>query len=646
MVSFFVASLVLAPDLVLHRGVELQGPFAGKAGRYWEVNEAEIDSTAPTLPVATTFAVSGSPTRKVLIRFGSLDLAIKRNSVVDSAQLVLALAETENSYLTSVRLLKKPWQTPGISVAGRRGPEPTPGKPIFAPGVTWTRAGGDITPWQQAGATGSEDSTPLNLQIKHEGYRVTISGLADTVNRWRTKEGENCGLLLEFTGETPIWTSHSPEARPQLELELSDAEVPETNAFLVKDGDKLKIQAGGEVDKIDFYQGTQKMPAQSGDAWPSFGDSGSKDPRNSRVRAVISYKNPAIPQEILEATPGAQTLAVSTDTARIWNHWFVDQTYYSFARFGGIVQVNGIGGADVDDIRNRLVPGRSSGSRTLDSMMLAALSPPLRPTRNPLFRQFAQVEAGELSMAEMDYLMDGKQQYPVIILAKLVNSSGTALEGATISVKTNVSDTHDIKSEKGGMFDIPRLTPEVAGDVTITVNYGGETDVFTVPASEFSNLYARGNDKAAIIEIPFNLPEFPVVRDANLAKGKPVTDSANSFPAQLIGLTDDDPSTTYSLPAKGWAEIDLGRDRLLGEFVLEGELPAAIKVMVAETGEKPEQAFPWVDEPVLSKFMKAYGQAADFMIRPSAITGRFIRILNPTDKAVAIKGVKVFASRR
>lgn len=644
MISFFIASLALAPDLVLHRGVELTGEFAGRPGRYWEVNEAEIDSTAPTLPVATTFAVSGNLTRKVLIRFGSLDLAIARGSVVDSAQLVLTLAETDKSFLKSVRLVKRPWQTPGISVVGRRG-DPN-AKPVFAPGVTWSHAGGDVSPWQQGGAAGNEDSGPLDVEIKTEDTRVIISGLKDVVQRWKTKEGENFGLLLEFSGETPFWTSHSPEPRPRLELDLSAATVPAAKASLVNADGKLSLVADHEVERVDYYQGTQKVGPKPFPEWPTLGASSSKDVRNSRVRAVVSYKDPAIPQSIVENTPGGTVLAASAEEGRVWNHWFVDQTYFSFARFGGLSQVNAVGGAEVSDIRGALLPGKNVGSRTLDSMLLAALTPPLRPTRNPLFRQFAQVDGGELSMAEVDMLLDGKQQYPIIVLAKVVNTSGTPLVGASISVKTNVSETHDLKAEKGGLFDFPKLDEKVAGMVDVTVDFAGEKDVFTVPAAEFSNLFARGNEKAAIIEVPFNLPEFPINRDVNLAAGKPVTDSAGSFPAQLLGLTDEKADTTYTLPAGGWAEIDLGRDRLLGEFVLEGELPSALKVMIYQTGEKVEDAFPWVDEPVVAKFTRAYGQVSDFMIRPSASTARFLRILNPSSKAVVLKGVKVFASRR
>ncbi|HLO97038.1 MAG TPA: hypothetical protein VK171_00470 [Fimbriimonas sp.] len=644
MISFFVASLALAPDLVLHRGVELTGEFAGRPGRYWEVNEAEIDSTAPTLPVATPFAVSGSLTRKVLIRFGSLDLAIARGSVVDAAQLVLTLAETDKSALKSVRLLKRPWQSPGISVVGRRG-DPN-AKPVFAPGVTWSHAGGDISPWQQGGASGSEDSGPLDVDIKTEDSKVIISGLKDVVQRWKTKEGENFGLLLEFSGETPFWTSHSPEPRPQLELDLSAADVPGANAHLVGSDGKFQIVTDQEVERVEYYQGTQKVGPKPLPDWPTLGASDSKDVRNSRVRAVVTYKNPLIPQSILENTPGGTVLAAKTEDARVWNHWFVDQTYFSFARFGGLSQVNAVGGAGGADIRATLLPGKNVGGKTLDSMLLAALTPPLRPTRNPLFRQFAQVEGGELTMAEVDVLLDGKVQYPIIVLAKVVNTSGTPLEGATISVKTNVSDTQDLKAEKGGLFDFPRLDATVSGMIDVTVQYAGEKDVYTVPAAEFSNLFARGNEKAAIIEVPFNLPEFPINRDSNLAAGKPVTDSAGSFPAQLIGLTDDKPETTYTLPAGGWAEIDLGRDRLLGEFVLEGELPSALKVMIFQTGEKLEDAIPWVDEPVVSKFTTAYGQTSDFMIRPSARTSRFLRIMNLGSKPAVLQGVKVFASRR
>jgi hypothetical protein len=154
--------------------------------------------------------------------------------------------------------------------------------------------------------------------------------------------------------------------------------------------------------------------------------------------------------------------------------------------------------------------------------------------------------------------------------------------------------------------------------------------------------------KAASIELPFNLPTSEITRDNNLVLGKPTRDSATSFPAQLLGLTDDSDATTYTLPPKAWVEIDLGRDRLLGEFELRGDLPEAFVVAVYGTTEKVNESRPWIGEPSLSTRLRNYPstEAGTVVYRPRPTGGRYIRLLNAGEKSATLKGVRLFATKR
>ena len=209
-----------------------------------------------------------------------------------------------------------------------------------------------------------------------------------------------------------------------------------------------------------------------------------------------------------------------------------------------------------------------------------------------------------------------------------------------------MSDTHDIKSDKSGLITFPRFAPGTIGDVVITATSNGVSQTLTTPISTFTDLIARGNDKAVVVDIPFNLSPWPISYETNLVLGKPTNDSAKSFPAQLVGLVDDSLETEYTLPAKGWVEVDLGRDRLLGEMVLQGEVPKQFKVKVYGTTDKVEQADWWIDEIDSDKFRKAYDTGADLIYRPSPNTARYIRIENLTDKPAKLKGIKLFAAKK
>jgi hypothetical protein len=154
--------------------------------------------------------------------------------------------------------------------------------------------------------------------------------------------------------------------------------------------------------------------------------------------------------------------------------------------------------------------------------------------------------------------------------------------------------------------------------------------------------------KAASIELPFNLPASEITRDTNLVFGKPTRDSANSFPAQLLGLNDDNDATTFTLAPKAWVEVDLGRDRLLGELELRGDVPEAFVVAVYGTTEKINESRPWIGESSLSTRLRHYPslEPGTVIYRPRPIGGRYIRILNAGEKAAILKGIRLLATKR
>lgn len=112
---------------------------------------------------------------------------------------------------------------------------------------------------------------------------------------------------------------------------------------------------------------------------------------------------------------------------------------------------------------------------------------------------------------------------------------------------------------------------------------------------------ARGTQAAAFIELRFNLPGAPLEVGTNLAKERIVTDTVQSLPAKLAALTDENPKTEATLSAKtgDWVEIDLGRDRTIGEIALlakPGVFWSKFDILAYATGQNPADALPWAKE--------------------------------------------------
>ncbi|MEI7985684.1 MAG: hypothetical protein WCI55_08655 [Armatimonadota bacterium] len=650
MIPFLLSAYLQSPDLVLSRGIQLSGPFAGVNQQYWDVTDAEIDSRGADLSIPTIFALTGSPQRKVLIRFGSLDIATLQQSKIVDGTLVLTLAENDKASLKSVKVLKRPWMSPGVSVLARRIQGKDPSKPLdpkeipFAPGVTWNRAGGDVSPWLSPGASNRDDAESIDEKISVKDGEIRISNLGPTLQYWKTHEGENYGFLLEFSGETGIWSSTSPEARPRLELKLEKATVKVPNLYVTHEGDAVTFHSVLPIKSLDVYRGTNKTSTETSSKVSLIAGNSSKDPRGSLTRVIANFEDSTVPQEVVTFEPSAPWIKQSISGIRLWNRWMVDQSYYSFAKYGAQKYVNGEGEKDEPFLPE--VHGLLNGSKMMDTMLLGGLVLPVRPTRNPLVRQMSAVDGGGLSLAQVDLLMNGKLQYPKVTLAKIVNIDDRPLENVEIKITTANSETLDLKSDRSGIFLMPKLPEGAPGEATITATLNGVTQVLKAPLTSFTDLFARGNQLAISIDLPFNMSPWPINTETNLVLGKPTSDSAKSFPAQLVGLTDDSLDTEYTLPAKGWVEVDLGRDRLLGEFVLQGEVPKQFRVKVYGTTDKVDVADLWIDEVNTEKFRKAYEMPGDLTYRPSPNTARYIRIENLTDNPAKLKGIKLFAAKK
>lgn len=110
---------------------------------------------------------------------------------------------------------------------------------------------------------------------------------------------------------------------------------------------------------------------------------------------------------------------------------------------------------------------------------------------------------------------------------------------------------------------------------------------------------ARGS---ALLNLRFALPASPIEPTTNLTLNKIVTDMPGSLPAKLAPLVDGSAETVaeIALAKDEWLEIDLGRDRPLGEVRLvlpPGSAPwTKFDIFVYATGQRASEARLWTQE--------------------------------------------------
>ncbi len=230
------------------------------------------------------------------------------------------------------------------------------------------------------------------------------------------------------------------------------------------------------------------------------------------------------------------------------------------------------------------------------------------------------------------YLGEYLYAVPTTILLRASDASGTPLSGATIEVYASaggvVPDAAPVfrltTSTSGSALLPTRPTLEASPVTTATgftlaanpfgrIDSGGangllllKTTVHGVDAWSYVKLWQlidakrRSGKDVVFFDVRFFVPAAPF--DAtNIAKNRIVADSAQRAPTALAALVDDDAKTEVVLGSNvgDWIEIDLGRDRPIGEIRLVSSGPAmwrSFDVMAYETGQRPSEAMLWARE--------------------------------------------------
>ncbi|HWD40367.1 MAG TPA: hypothetical protein VG944_16075, partial [Fimbriimonas sp.] len=238
------------------------------------------------------------------------------------------------------------------------------------------------------------------------------------------------------------------------------------------------------------------------------------------------------------------------------------------------------------------------------------------------------------------------------IILRVLTLSGEAVQNANLLFfqsangavsagdPTFVAQTNNkgiaVINARGSAGPFGDLAPDAGNGVfLIQVKSNGAIDTVWLKAWQLTQAKIRG---AITCDLVANVPDAPLDTTVNLATDRSLSDSTNDLPAKLAPLIDDDESTGTDLPGgKSWLEIDLGRDRTIGEIALATNgkpFWQQFDIMVYATGQRPEEAIRWVSEQDwawTSTNRRDPGKAPSSSLvtyRGPAMRFRYIRIVN------------------
>ena len=200
------------------------------------------------------------------------------------------------------------------------------------------------------------------------------------------------------------------------------------------------------------------------------------------------------------------------------------------------------------------------------------------------------LEGHPLSNTTLDFfqsqggqIADGPPTFSVISGVTL--SAGTAL----LPTKENLGPFGKLDDSGGNGLFLIRATAN------------GTSEYGWLKAWQLMDTASRGNTAAGVLEVRFDMPSAPLDPSTDLARDRIITDSSNLLPAKLGALLGGSGDAEVTLGGKpgDWVEIDLGRDRTIGEISLLGKASAfwpQFDIQVYSTGQKPEEAATWANE--------------------------------------------------
>ncbi len=184
-----------------------------------------------------------------------------------------------------------------------------------------------------------------------------------------------------------------------------------------------------------------------------------------------------------------------------------------------------------------------------------------------------------------------------------LDNQGKMAATPNFSVKTSADGTTLLPS-KGAFGAFTNADGTVSPALIAQIDANGVATRDVLKAWQAMDTYYRGNVAVAFMNLRFDTPSAPLDYSVNLAKDRFVADSLSTPADKLAPLVDGDPNTEVTLGSseKDWIEIDLGRDRSIGEIALvlkDKQTPfwPSFEIHAYSTGQRPEEGAVWTQEP-------------------------------------------------
>lgn len=179
----------------------------------------------------------------------------------------------------------------------------------------------------------------------------------------------------------------------------------------------------------------------------------------------------------------------------------------------------------------------------------------------------------------------------------------------------------------------------------------GATATTWLPIWQVQEWFDRGNTGIASVELRFNLPTQALDFAQNLASERIITDAAGRFPAELSKLVDGNLDQGLTIAPGQWIEIDLGRDRMVGQINLTtiGDVSAPLHIFQYGTSQNISSAIRWVtleNLPFLSQlYGSKVGEAVTTPIINRTAQMRYVRFINRGETPISISEVQIFPTK-
>ncbi len=697
----FLASAVQTATVELVRGAPLGNPG------YWAVADAYLDKAEPAEDHGGGFTLLGGDDRTILIRFGDLARAIGPNRRITSATLVLTPSGGDVPKLKGVTAVDAPWgEGPWSSLAriiSNIESDPKGTKKPTAPrgAATWNERRAGIAAWATPGVAGGASVAAMG-GLKEKTFEV--SGLAAAVQGWVDRPWANNGLALDFEGAVEFFSSQSPSGRPRLVLttepvittmqtkpDLAVVSIAQANGAWtarirnIGSGPAPAVKATWWTDGKAGGMGIEiKGLAPGAETNVAYvGPSPKDDPQvpNLALTLDVADANPA--NDRLDVFTGAKAVTLRLKpgldpqgVVQVWNETVAPGSRYSFAPEGAKVRVRLESATVADDgvatlaeglrqIGTQLgLPSTANGGDLYPGLMgygdtryegtiPGRLVLPYEPYADPATETALLEPTGLLSATDVGRLNDPGSPLPLpkAALIRVTDLVGRPLGGLKLTLEGAGSNASALVTGPGGTVALPATVLSgfksdlSNGTLTLRGSLNGLAASASVKAWRLSDAFRRSGSPVVLMDVRMDLPAVPLESETDLARDKTASDSAGDEPAKLVALNDGDDATVAPLPAApgAWVEIDLGRDRTIGEIALRlgPEFWRRYEIRAYTTGGRREDAEVWATE--LDSAWTRRNRSVDGWItyRAPVQRVRFIQIVSKSGGPAALAGLRV-----